>query len=482
MYPIFDVILFRQELNKMVAKKNLCVLILAAGKGTRMKSSLPKPLHPVCGVPMIAHSLRAAQALGPGAICVVVGHEAAAVMGSVTENVEKWGITAPVLFAEQKELNGSGGAVRAASEAISRFEQVLVLNGDVPLILPETLENMLTLAADKKAGALVLSMQVANPTGYGRIVRGKEDNFDCIVEEADADAATRRITEVNGGMYVFNSQDLTAALAKLTPQGPKHEFYLTDTLSFIKQAGKPVAVYALPDETEALGVNSRAELAQAEILMQRRINTKLMADGVRLIRPEDTYIEAGVQIGADTTIFPGTYIQGNTTIGANCLIEGGVMIRNCQIADNVIIRMGSYCDDSVVATTCEVGPYARLRPGAELKTKAKVGNFSEVKKSVIGEGSKVNHLTYIGDTDMGAGVNIGAGTITCNYDGQKKHRTVIGDHCFVGSNTNFVAPVEIKPYSKIGAGSTITKDVAENALAIARSRQVVLENKGIKND
>lgn len=207
-----------------------------------------------------------------------------------------------------------------------------------------------------------------------------------------------------------------------------------------------------------------------------------MADGVRIVRPEATYIDASVQIGADTTIFPDTYIEGNTKIGSNCLIEGNVMIRNCQIADNVIIRMGSYCDDSTVSPLCEVGPYARLRPGAELKTKAKVGNFSEVKKSVIGEGSKVNHLTYIGDTDMGAGVNIGAGTITCNYDGQKKYRTIIGDHCFVGSNTNFVAPVEVKPYSKIGAGSTITKEVPQGSLAIARARQVVLENKGVKHE
>ena len=465
----------------MVAQNNLCVLLLAAGKGTRMKSSLPKPLHPVCGVPMVAHSLRAAQALNPSAICVIVGHEAPKVMDEITTHLQAWGISAPVVFAEQKELNGSGGAVRAALPLLNKFESIMVLNGDAPLIRPETLQEMYAQFAEKKAGASVLSIDVPNPAGYGRIVREKDGSFARIVEDADADEKTRAITEVNGGMYAFNGPALVEALGKLTPQGPKHEFYLTDTLSFIKE-NKPAIVYQLADFEESLGVNSHVELAQAEAIMRLRINAKFMAEGVRIVRPEATYIDEGVQIGPDTTIFPDTYIEGNTKIGSNCLIEGNVMIRNCEIADNVIIRMGSYCDDSKVSPNCEVGPYARLRPGAELRTKAKVGNFSEVKKSVIGEGSKVNHLTYIGDTDMGAGVNIGAGTITCNYDGAKKHRTIIGDHCFIGSNTNFVAPVEVKAYSKIGAGSTITKEVPEGSLAIARSRQVVLENKGVKHD
>ncbi len=466
----------------MVAQNNLCVLILAAGKGTRMKSSLPKPLHPVCGLPMVAHSLRAAQSLQPGAICVIVGHEAPKVIEEITTHLQTWGITAPVVFAEQKELNGSGGAVRAALPLLSKFESIMVLNGDAPLIRPETLQSMRSDFEARQAGASVLSICVPNPTGYGRIVRETDGSFARIVEEADADAATRQIKEVNVGMYIFNGPALVEALGKLTPQGPKHEFYLTDTLSLIKSAHQSTLVFPVADYQESLGVNSRVELAQVEAIMRLRINTKHMENGVRIVRPEATYIEDSVQIGPDTTIYPDTYLEGNTTIGSGCLIEGNVMIRNCQIADQVIIRMGSYCDDSIVATTCEVGPYARLRPGAELKTKAKVGNFSEVKKSIIGEGSKVNHLTYIGDTDMGAGVNIGAGTITCNYDGQKKHRTIIGDHCFVGSNTNFVAPVEVKPYSKIGAGSTITKEVPQGSLAIARSRQVVLENKGIKHE
>ena len=464
----------------MVAQKNLCVLILAAGKGTRMKSSLPKPLHRVCGIPMIAHSLRAAQSLNPGAICVIVGHEAQLLMQTITENLQAWGIKAPVVFVEQKELNGSGGAVRAALPLLSKFEAVMVLNGDAPMIRPETLQQMHSIFETEKAGAMVLGVTVPNPTGYGRILREKDGTFDCIVEENDADEKTKKVTEVNGGMYVFNGKDLVSALALLKPQGLKQEFYLTDTLSFIKDFQTPVLVFNTADYQQALGVNSRQELALAEDLMRARIADKLMDNGVRLVRPKEVYIDEEVQVGEDTIICPGCYLKGKTVIGKNCRLDGSVFVTDSIIGDNVFIKMGSYIENSVIEDNCEVGPYAHLRPKSTLKKKAKVGNFCEIKNSVIGEGSKVNHLTYIGDTDMGAGVNIGAGTITCNYDGEKKHRTVIGDHSFVGSNVNFVAPVEVKAYSKIGAGSTITKEVPEGSLAIARARQVVLENKGIK--
>ena len=464
----------------MVAQKNLCVLILAAGKGTRMKSSLPKPLHRVCGIPMIAHSLRAAQSLNPGAICVIVGHEAQLLMQTITENLQAWGIKAPVVFVEQKELNGSGGAVRAALPLLSKFEAVMVLNGDAPMIRPETLQQMHSIFETEKAGAMVLGVTVPNPTGYGRILREKDGTFDCIVEENDADEKTKKVTEVNGGMYVFNGKDLVSALALLKPQGLKQEFYLTDTLSFIKDFQTPVLVFNTADYQQALGVNSRQELALAEDLMRARIADKLMDNGVRLVRPKEVYIDEEVQVGEDTIICPGCYLKGKTVIGKNCRLDGSVFITDSIIGDNVFIKMGSYIENSVIEDNCEVGPYAHLRPKSTLKKKAKVGNFCEIKNSVIGEGSKVNHLTYIGDTDMGAGVNIGAGTITCNYDGEKKHRTVIGDRSFVGSNVNFVAPVEVKAYSKIGAGSTITKEVPEGSLAIARARQVVLENKGIK--
>ncbi len=466
----------------MVAKKNLCVLILAAGKGTRMKSSLPKPLHAVCGTPIISYILKAAQALGPAAIGVVVGHESAQVIEAVKAGLSSWGVTAPVVFIEQKELTGSGSAVKAALPLLQKFEQVLILNGDTPLLSAQTLQQMMDDFSAKRSAATVLSVSVPNPYGYGRIVRNMQGDFESIVEEVDADAETRKITEINSGMYVFNSKLLQAALSQLLPQGPKNEYYLTDTLYFIKQMNEPVCVFTAPDFTEALGVNSKAQLAEANQILRARVAVRLMEEGVTLINPQDVYIDDTVKIGADTIIYPGTYILGKTVIGKNCHIEGGVYIKDSTIADNVTLKMGTYIEESTVEETCQLGPYAHLRPQSVLKKGAKVGNFSEVKKSVIGEGSKVNHLSYIGDTQMGAGVNVGAGTITCNYDGKNKHQTVIEDHVFVGSNVNFVAPVTVRKYAKIGAGSTITKEVPAKSLGIARSRQVVLENKGVKEN
>ena len=466
----------------MVAKKNLCVLILAAGKGTRMKSSLPKPLHAVCGTPIISYILKAAQALGPAAVGVVVGHESAQVIEAVKAGLSSWGVTAPVVFIEQKELTGSGSAVKAALPLLQKFEQVLILNGDTPLLSAQTLQQMMDDFSAKRSAATVLSVSVPNPYGYGRIVRNMQGDFESIVEEVDADAETRKITEINSGMYVFNSKLLQAALSQLLPQGPKNEYYLTDTLYFIKQMNEPVCVFTAPDFTEALGVNSKAQLAEADQILRARVAVRLMEEGVTLINPQDVYIDDTVKIGADTIIYPGTYILGKTVIGKNCHIEGGVYIKDSTIADNVTLKMGTYIEESTVEETCQLGPYAHLRPQSVLKKGAKVGNFSEVKKSVIGEGSKVNHLSYIGDTQMGAGVNVGAGTITCNYDGKNKHQTVIEDHVFVGSNVNFVAPVTVRKYAKIGAGSTITKEVPAKSLGIARSRQVVLENKGVKEN
>ena len=464
----------------MVAKNS--VLILAAGKGTRMKSNLPKPLHAVCGFPILAHILKAAQALNPAAIGIVIGHGAAQVKQTVLDNICAWGVTAPVEFFEQTELSGSGSAVKAASPFLQKHDNVMILNGDTPLLQADTLQAMQETFNQAKAGALVLAVKVPNPAGYGRIVREANNQFKAIVEDADADEQTKKICEINSGMYVFNSVALQKALAQLKPQGPKHEYYLTDTLSLIKQAGKPAVVFATQDYTQALGVNSRAQLAEATQIMRARINAFHMENGVTLINPQDTYIDAGVKIGADTVIASGCYLLGNTTIGPNCTLESSVYINNSIIHNDVTLKLGTYIEESEVAETCQLGPYAHLRPKSVLKKGAKVGNFSEIKKAVIGEGSKVNHLSYIGDTQMGAGVNVGAGTITCNYDGKNKHTTVIEDHVFVGSNVNFVAPVTVHAYAKIGAGSTITKEVAAQGLAIARSRQVVLENKGVKKE
>ena len=465
----------------MVAK-NRSVLVLAAGKGTRMKSNLPKPLHAVCGYPILAHILKAAQALNPGAIGIVIGHGAGQVKQTVLDNLSAWGITAPVEFFEQTELAGSGSAVKAAVPFLQKQESVMVLAGDTPLLKADTLEQMYQQFENAKAGVLVLAVKVPNPAGYGRVVRDNQNNFEKIVEDADADEQTKKICEINSGMYVFNSQALQTALAKLTPQGPKHEYYLTDTLSFIKQAGLPAVVFTSNDYEQALGVNSRVQLAQAAQIMRARINQFHMDNGVTLINPQDTYIDAGVQIGADTVIASGCYLLGNTKIGPNCTLESSVYITNSTIANDVTLKLGTYIEESEVAENCQLGPYAHLRPKSVLKKGAKVGNFSEIKKAVIGEGSKVNHLSYIGDTQMGAGVNVGAGTITCNYDGKNKHTTVIEDHVFIGSNVNFVAPVTVHEYAKIGAGSTITKEVSAQGLAIARSRQVVLEKKGVKKN
>lgn len=466
----------------MVAKKNLCILILAAGKGTRMKSPLPKPLHPVCGLPIIAHILKAAQALNPAAIGLVVGHEAATMEETVKAGLPAWGVTAPLVFVEQTELTGSGSAVKAALPLLNRFEDVMVINGDTPLLKTATLEQMYSSFEENASGAMVLGVSVPDPAGYGRIVREADGSFARIVEHADADEKTLLIHEINSGMYLFKSPLLAQALAELKPQGPKHEFYLTDTLSSIKAMQHPVLVFGSEDYQQALGVNSKAELSQAERIMRRRVTDRLLEEGVTIPNPDAVFIDAEVQIGADSFICPGCYICGKTVIGKNCMLEGNVYIKDSVIADNVTLKMGTYVEESQVDENCQLGPYAHLRPKSVLKKGAKVGNFSEIKKSVIGEGSKVNHLSYIGDTDMGAGVNVGAGTITCNYDGKNKHQTVIGDHAFIGSNVNFVAPVTVEKYAKIGAGSTITKLVPEQSLAIARSRQVVLEKKGIQHD
>ena len=466
----------------MVAKKNLCVLILAAGKGTRMKSPLPKPLHPVCGLPIIAHILQAAQALNPAAIGLVVGHEAQKMEEAVKEGLPKWGVTAPLVFVEQTDLSGSGSAVKAALPLLKRFEDVMVLNGDTPLLEAQTLEQMYNSFQSNEAGAMVLAVRVPDPAGYGRVVRAQDGSFEKIVEHSDADEKTLLINEINSGMYVFKFSYLDKALQALTPQGPKHEYYLTDTLSHIKAAKQPVLVYGSDDYEQALGVNSKVQLSQAELIMRERVARRLMDEGVTIPNPKAVFIDAQAQIGVDTFICPGCYICGKTVIGKNCMLEGNVYIKDSVIGDNVTLKMGTYIEESTVEEQCQLGPYAHLRPLSVLKKGAKVGNFSEIKKSVIGEGSKVNHLSYIGDTDMGAGVNVGAGTITCNYDGKNKHKTVIGDHVFVGSNVNFVAPVTVENYAKIGAGSTITKLVPQESLAIARSRQVVLEKKGIKHD
>ena len=460
----------------MVAKKNLCVLILAGGQGTRMKSALPKVLHKVCGAPLISHILREVSLLKPAAIGILTGHKSAFVKETIKENLSAWGIKTPVEFMVQKNLTGSGTAVKDSLPFIKKYDQVLILAGDAPLITAEVLKKLIKFHKTKQASCSVLSVIQPNPFGYGRIVKNEKGLFKEIVEQAHTDEKTSAIKEVNSGIYIFEVAPLTKALGKLTPQGPKQEYYLTDTLAMFDKT----EVLSEQDYICAMGINSKAQLAQAQALMQERINKKHLENGVIIINPSATYICAQAKIGQDSVIYPNTFIEGNTTIGQNCIVEPSCWITNSTISDNCHIKSGSYVEDSQLGANCQIGPYAHLRPKSVLKEKVKTGNFIEIKNSVIGEGSKVPHLTYIGDCQMGKNVNVGAGSITCNYDGKNKHQTIIGDNVFVGSNTNFVAPVKVADNAKIAAGSTITQDIPEGVLAIARNRQVNLDRKGKK--
>ncbi|ACC98843.1 UDP-N-acetylglucosamine pyrophosphorylase [Elusimicrobium minutum Pei191] len=464
--------------HSVKTNKNLCVLVLAGGKGTRMHSSLPKPLHQVANKPMLAHIMQTAQKLGPAAIGVLTGHEAALMQNMVKEQLPYWGINSKVVFTLQRILNGSGTAVKDSFNFLKKYKHVIILSGDAPLIKHETLGDMYKNFIKTKSSCSVLSVNLEDPFGYGRIIRDGKGNFEAIVEETSADEDQKLIDEINSGIYAFDIKALGDALKKMTPQGPKKEYYLTDCIAFIKQKNLKVTAFNTEDNTQALGVNSKSQLAEAENIMRARKVAALLESGVTIYRPESVDIDNAVAIEADAVIYPNNFIYGKTKISAGVIIEP-----NCFITDSVIepgakIKAGSYIESAVVGPKAEVGPYAHLRKNSVLKEKAKVGNFSETKNAVIGEGSKVNHLSYIGDTEMGQKVNVGAGTITCNYDGVNKHKTIIGDNVFLGSNTNLVAPVKLGKNSKTGAGSTITDDIEEGALAIARARQVVLKNRG----
>jgi bifunctional UDP-N-acetylglucosamine pyrophosphorylase/glucosamine-1-phosphate N-acetyltransferase len=449
------------------------VLILAAGLGTRMKSELPKVLHNAGGRPLVAHVLRAAQALSPSGICVVLGHKAQLVRENISANASGWGITASLETIEQQNLTGSGTAATEASGFIKKFKRVLILCGDAPFIRTATLAAM----ASSKAEAVVLTAMVPDPHGYGRIVRSGGDNVARIVEQSSTTPEINAIKEINSGIYLFDSAALLKALPLLRPNPPKNEYYLTDAIEYIRAAGGAVKASLAGDYTEMLGINSRKQLAQAEKLLRLRKLEELMDSGVTITDPDTTYIDDSVSIGQDTVIYPGTHIYGNTVIGANCAVGPNAFLKDMRIADNCEILLGSHLAESIIAEYCVIGPYARIRPKCELAQKAKVGNFSELKAAKVGKGSKVPHLSYVGDAELGAAVNVGAGTITCNYDGVHKHRTVLGDGVFVGSNVNLVAPVTVGNNAKLGAGSTITDDVPAGALAIARARQIVKERK-----
>lgn len=440
-------------------------IILAAGKGTRMKSKLYKVLHPVCGNPMVEHIMNRVTETAPNEIITIVGHGAELVKKQLGDRSE---------YALQAEQLGTGHAVLQAEPFLKgKKGTTLVISGDTPLLTSETLNNLFEYHQGKNASATILTAKADDPTGYGRIVRDHVGIVEKIVEQKDATLEEARIQEINTGTYCFDNELLFDALSQLDTDNAQGEYYLTDIIEILKKAGKNVAAYLTEDFDESLGVNDRVALSKANELMRARINHQHMLNGVSFIDPKATYIDDGVVIGAETVIEPGVYLKGKTVIGENCLITANSQITDSIIEDDVTVKT-SVVEESLLRKGSDVGPYAHLRPKAEIGEKAHVGNFVEVKKAVIGEGTKVGHLTYVGDAILGKDINVGCGVVFVNYDGKNKHQTTVGDHSFVGSSVNLIGPVNVAPNSMIAAGSTITKDIPEGAMGIARARQ---ENK-----
>ena len=461
----------------MPEKDSLCVLILAAGLGTRMKSELPKVLHVLGDLPLAVRVLKKVSVLNPSKIIIVVGHKAAMVRETLGEYLAHNPSGAEIYFLTQKLLKGSGRAVQEALPEIKNFQHTLILCGDAPLFKTETLKKMYSDYLKKRPDCLVMTADLAAPGSYGRIKRDRAGAVEAIVEASDASPAELALKEVNSGTYFFKTSALIKAVRALRKKGPKKEYYLTDSLENILSADGQVLAFKASDETEITGINSRQDLAGAYKMINKRILKGLMDTGVTIVDPDNTYIEEGVRIGRDTVVQPGMHIKGSTVIGRNCRLGPYGVIDSCLIEDGSEIKFSCFLAESRVRTGSAVGPFAHLRPASDIGPDAKVGNFSEIKKSRIGRGSKVSHLSYVGDTEMGEKVNIGAGTITCNYDGVRKHKTVIGAGAFIGSNTNLVAPVKVGAGALVGAGSTITEDVPPKTLALARARQTVKQLK-----
>jgi len=445
---------------------SMAAIILAAGKGTRMKSDLVKVMHPLGERPMLSWPVRVAKGVGAARIALVVGHQADRVR-------EYYADDEAVVFAEQGEQLGTGHAVACARDVLAGFRgTVLILCGDVPLIRGETLEAMLASHEKRGAAVSVLTTYLENPYGYGRVVKREGGRIVRIVEEKDANDEERDITEINSGIYCVEADFLFRAVARLRNDNAQGEYYLTDIIAEAAAENLLCLAHPCGDANEVMGVNDRVQLSVAAAELRRRINVELMLSGVTMIDPAATYVDAGVTVGRDTVIYPNVHIAGETTIGNGCLLEPGVIIRDCRIGKGVTIKAGSVLTESIVGDDAAIGPMAHLRPGSNLGAHVKIGNFVETKKIVMGDGSKASHLTYLGDAEIGSEVNIGCGTITCNYDGVRKHRTVIGDNVFVGSDVQFVAPVTVGSGSLIAAGTTVTRDVPADSLAIARTPQV----------
>lgn len=431
-----------------------------------MNSSLPKVLHPIAGRPMLQHVLDAAREFGEVEINVVIGHGAQQVRNTIKAEHLHWVL--------QEEQLGTGHAVKQALPNLRENAAVLILYGDVPLVNVSTLKQ-LVMQVDENNMAL-LTVEMENPSGYGRIIRTAAGDVKEIVEHKDASEVQRRITEVNTGIMAVHQGRLAGWLKELSNNNSQKEYYLTDVVGFASRDGVTVNALISDSIAEVLGVNDRYQQAQLERIYQQRTARQLMAQGVTLLDPERFDCRGHITAGRDVTIDVNVVFEGKVSLGDNVRIEANCFIKNAVIGNNVVIKTNSVIDDAVIAEQCDVGPFARLRPGTVLKKGAKVGNFVETKKSVIGAGSKVSHLSYIGDATIGEDANIGTGTITCNYDGVNKHNTIIGDDVFIGSNTALVAPVTVEKGATVGAGSVVTSDVRANQLAVARGKQRNIDN------
>jgi bifunctional UDP-N-acetylglucosamine pyrophosphorylase/glucosamine-1-phosphate N-acetyltransferase len=441
------------------------VVVLAAGKGTRMKSGIPKVLHPAAGLPLIQHVLRAAEPLAPASTVIVVGHHADQVRASL-------GIRLGLSFALQEPQLGTGHALLQAEPHLKDATgTVILLSGDVPLLRAGTLQKLVAHHQRSRAAATVLTAVVDAPDGYGRIVRDGK-GIAAIVEHKDASPEQRRIREINSGIYAFDREPLFAALREIGSANAQGEYYLPDLVTIYRSRGLVVETVVLDDWREILGVNSRKELADVAVILNTGKNEELMAAGVTLVDPSSTFIGLDVTIGPDTIVRPGVYLEGRTHIGSHCEIHSGVRIVDSTIDDRVVINNFCVIVESHVASGAKIGPFAHIRPQSDVGEGAHVGNFVELKKTALGRGSKANHLSYLGDATIGEKVNVGAGTITCNYDGVLKHPTIIEDGAFIGSDSQLIAPVTVGKGAYVAAGSSITEDVPANALGIARGKQV----------
>jgi len=446
--------------------ETIASIILAAGKSKRMKTALPKTLHRIAGQEIIRYPLNVCRDLSLSPVIVVISPNNEQLKNIIKEN--------KMLSVEQDPPLGTGHAVMQTERLLDKFKgYVLILYGDTPLLTQKTISDFINFTKEAKATCGILTAEMSDPASYGRIIRNQSGEITKIVEAKDLLKEQSNIYEINSGVYCILNQSLFKFLKEITPNNKQNEYYLTDIIEHMINSREKVVGFKIDNPDELTGINTRNDLALATSIMRNRINEKHMQNGVTIIDPQTTYIDHAVSISADTTIWPNTHIYGKTRIGKNCTIETGSIIKDTKISDNVHVKPYCVIEESFIDSKTVIGPFARLRPESKLGKNVRIGNFVEIKKSKITQGTKANHLSYIGDSEIGANVNIGCGTITCNYDGVKKYKTIIEDNVFVGSDSQFIAPVKIGKGATIGAGSTITENVPPNSLALSRSKQVI---------